>query len=285
MLKLDEFESAFKAADKVPYEHIDITIGSAIVVTDLPTEAARLFGRDAAEFLRAIGTNETTWSTLSADDYQHVGQLLNVVEERRPDLIVAYRNLQGRARDFPFSLGSHVDVLTQATSTPVLLLPTPGPDGRLSEKCSATRNVMVLTDHLTGSNRLIGYGAHFTADDGLLVLAHLEDDAIFKRYLNVIGKIPEIETDEAREHIQHQLLKEPADYIDSCRAALQALNLPIRIEQVVAMGHHVEDCRRLTDEHHVDLLVMNTKDDEQLAMHGLAYPLAVEFRQLPLLLL
>jgi hypothetical protein len=39
------------------------------------------------------------------------------------------------------------------------------------------------------------------------------------------------------------------------------------------------------DEHHVDLLVLNTKDEDQLAIHGLAYPLAVELRNTPLLLL
>jgi len=30
---------------------------------------------------------------------------------------------------------------------------------------------------------------------------------------------------------------------------------------------------------------MNTKDEDQLAMHGLAYPLAIEVRSIPLLLL
>jgi len=30
---------------------------------------------------------------------------------------------------------------------------------------------------------------------------------------------------------------------------------------------------------------LNTKDEDQLAMHGLAYPLAVELRQIPLLML
>ena len=38
-------------------------------------------------------------------------------------------------------------------------------------------------------------------------------------------------------------------------------------------------------EDEVDLLVLNTKDDDQLAMHGLAYPLAIELREIPLLLL
>ena len=38
-------------------------------------------------------------------------------------------------------------------------------------------------------------------------------------------------------------------------------------------------------EHGVDLVVLNTKDEDQLAMHGLAYPLAIELRQIPLLML
>ena len=38
-------------------------------------------------------------------------------------------------------------------------------------------------------------------------------------------------------------------------------------------------------QHEADLLVMHTKDEDQLAMHGLAYPLAIEVRTVPLLLL
>ena len=45
------------------------------------------------------------------------------------------------------------------------------------------------------------------------------------------------------------------------------------------------DYRRLIAERNVKLLVMNTKDEDQLAMHGLAYPLSVELRDTPLLLL
>ena len=57
------------------------------------------------------------------------------------------------------------------------------------------------------------------------------------------------------------------------------------IEEIVTVGHRLADYKRLIDEHDVDLLVLNTKDEDQLAMHGLAYPLAVELRRLPLLLL
>ncbi len=41
----------------------------------------------------------------------------------------------------------------------------------------------------------------------------------------------------------------------------------------------------LIDEHKVDLLVMYAKDEDQLAMHGRTYPLAVELRHIPLLML
>jgi hypothetical protein len=41
----------------------------------------------------------------------------------------------------------------------------------------------------------------------------------------------------------------------------------------------------MVEENEADLLVMHTKDDDQLAMHGLAYPLAIEVRSIPLLLL
>ena len=96
---------------------------------------------------------------------------------------------------------------------------------------------------------------------------------------------PEIETETAREAILRQLLKEPHDYIRSCREVLEAQDLPLKLEEIVGMGHHLADYRRLIEEHQVDLLVLNTKDEGQLAMHGVAYALAVELRRIPLLML
>ena len=91
-----------------------------------------------------------------------------------------------------------MDVLTQATSTPIVLLPAPTAEGRLPGNCQDTMRVMVLTDHLTGDGVLIDYGARFTQDGGTLVLTHLEDDVAFGRYLDAIAKIPAIDTDTAR---------------------------------------------------------------------------------------
>lgn len=287
MGKLDQFESAFKSAAKAVYSYSPIAISKVLVVTDLDEEHTRHFTSDVRALLLALSDDrdDIDWQTHHADADESVGDLLEVIEQQRPDLICCYRNLHSRARHYPFSLGAHVDVLTQAIDTPVLLLPAPSHEGRLDDRLTQARSVMVLTDHLTDAAHLIDYGVRFAPQDGTLVLVHLEDDATFERYIGTIGKIPSIDTDHARERIRGQLLKEPADYIGSVRGVLQGALAQLSIEEEVRMGHHVSDCREVIKSHGIELLVMNTKDDEQLAMHGLAYPLAIELRDLPLLLL
>ncbi|RLB61055.1 MAG: hypothetical protein DRI90_12270 [Deltaproteobacteria bacterium] len=286
MSKLDQFASAFKSAAKAVYAHTPVTMGKVMVVSDLPAERSRRFADDVTDFLRVLGDRDpVVWHEHGAKPEEDVGDLLDEIERERPDLICCYRNLHGRARSFPFSLGAHVDVLTQATTTPVLLLPLPTDDGRLVETCENTDTVLVLTDHLTGRDRLVDYALRFTSTGGTLILAHLEDDAVFERYLDTIGKIPSIDTDNARERIRSQLCKEPHDYICSVREVLAVTAPNLKVEEEVRMGHRIGDCKQLVEEGDVDLVVMNTKDAEQLAMHGLAHPIAIELRGVPLLML
>ena len=61
--------------------------------------------------------------------------------------------------------------------------------------------------------------------------------------------------------------------------------VPVTIEHVVRFGHRLSEYRSLIEEHEIDLLVLNTKEEDQLAMHGMAYELAVELRHIPLLML
>ena len=81
------------------------------------------------------------------------------------------------------------------------------------------------------------------------------------------------------------MLKAARDYIDSCRRVLSAEHVDITIEDIVTVGHHLNEHKRLIQECEVDVVVMNTKDEDQLAIHGLAYPLTIELRDTPLLLL
>lgn len=286
MSKLDQFESAFKSAAKEQYRYSAVTLAKILVVTDLNESASMRFCDDVKAFLDVVQVKDgAKWAVHHTTPNGDVGELLEVVEREHPDLICSYRNLHGRARHYPFSLGAHIDVLTQATSTPVLLLPPPTDEGRLDPSCRGTQQVLLLTDHLQGSDSMIDYGAHFATATGRLVLAHLEDDAAFERYMGVIGKIASIDTDDARAAIGKQLLKEPADYMESVRAVLRKTIPGLSLATEVAMGHRVQDCLRLIEAKDIELVVVNTKDEDQLAMHGLAYPLAIELRAVPLLML
>jgi hypothetical protein len=228
--------------------------------------------------------DSVNWRTVQGDAVQTVKELLDLVEKEDPDLICAYRHLHSQAWRWPYSLGEELDVLTQITSSPVLILPHPKAQP-LDEILKGTGSVMAITNHLTGDHRLVNVAAHFTEQSGTLVLTHIEDEKVFKSYIEVISKIPSITTETAEEEILKQLLKEPHDYIRSCSDTLQAEGLALKVQAIVTLGHHIADLTRLVEEHQLDLLVLHAKDEDQAAMHGQAYSLAVELRKIPLLML
>jgi nucleotide-binding universal stress UspA family protein len=284
MLNLDQYESVFRSAAKQAYQYQPMHIDHVLLCTDMLPEQLTIFRESVAAFLKPLG-DSLRWTLIGNDAFSDAETLLNICTEKQPDLICTYRNLRSKNRKFPFSLGSYVDVLTQATKVPVMLLPAPNEDGSLGERCTELAQVLVMTEHLTGSNTLVNYGALFTKQGGELFLVHLEDDHVFARYAESISKIPEVDTDIAVATIRAQLLKEPADFIKSCADVLRSEGVNLTVHEVVKMGHHVSDCRQLIDHYGVDLLVMNTKDEGQAAMHGLAYPIAVEIRDTAMLLL
>jgi len=286
MTEIDHFESSFKAADKIPYHHQGVSIESVLVVTDLEQAGADELQEQVRQFLSVLETEKPPeWHVLTQSDYSQVGELLEIVERLQPDLICTYRNLHIRATEYPYSLGVYIDVLTQATTVPVLLLPHPANLPPSQSVPTGTKTVMAITDHLTGDDDLVGNSVAFTSPNGKLILTHVEDEATLLRYVETISKIPTINTELAEEALRRQLLKEPRDYIHSCQKILAEMDPSLEVETIVTFGYHLVDYKRLIIEHDVSLLVLNTKDDDQLAMHGLAYPLSIELRETPLLLL
>ena len=285
MGKVDQFESTFRAAVKSVYSYRPPKLTKVLVVTDLDPQGAATFTDGCKRFLEVLA--EARWETLNGEQFHNVAELLNLVVEDDPDLICTYRHLHSNAWKWPHSLVEHVDVLTQVTSCPVMVIPHPARGGALDHVLTDTDVVMAITDHLTGDDRLVNFAVRFTAPGGRLYLTHVEDEGVFERYMDVVSRIHQIDTDIARETIRAQLLKEPADYIRSCAEVLakDAKEHALSVEPVVALGHRLSEYERLIQQHEVDLLVMNTKDEDQLAMHGMAYPLAVDLRTIPLLML
>ena len=284
MTNIDQFESVFKAATKTSFAYRAIEMGKVLLVTDMEADPAQQLSDQVRNFLTVLGEVESVnWRTVQGDEFHTVKELLDLVEKEGPDLICAYRHLHSEAWRWPHSLGEELDVLIQITSSPVLVLPHPRAQP-LDEILKGTRSVMALTNHLTGDHRLVNFAVHFTEEKGTLCLTHIEDEPVYRGYMDVISKIPTITTDIAEEEILRQLLKEPHDYIRSCSDTLQAEGLALKVQAIVTLGHHIAELTRLVEEHQVDLLVLNAKDEDQAAMHGQAYSLAVELRKIPILM-
>lgn len=283
MTNIDQFESIFKKASKAKFELEDVDLDSMLVIADGDEEQTDRFLDQVIDFLdTTLLTKEINWHKLTGNDHKSVDDVVQKVNSLRPDLVCTFRNLHAPATDYPYSLGVYLDVLSQATDIPVLVLPSPHRQAAIP---TDTSSVMAIADHLTGDNHLVSYAARLTSPDGKLLLTHVEDQMVFNRYMEVIGKIASIDTESAREAIEEQLLNEPRDYIGSCSAGLAEAELPIHVEEVISFGHSLLDYKQLIEKRDVDLLVLNTKQEDQLAMHGLAYPLCVELRDTPILML
>lgn len=285
MPRLDQFESIFRAASKNPFQLQPPAFRRLTMVTDLEGGAAYDFGEKVKAFLRVLGRDDVVWNLINGSEYDSLAGLLELIRTDGPDLIVTYRHLHTGAERSPHTMGEHVEAVTQGTEIPVFLLPHPDNVDAAAHAMENTNVVMALTDHLAGDDALVNAAVALTEPDGTLFLTHIEDEMTFGRYIHAIRRIQAIDTDVARTALEERLLQDARDYIASVEHHLDAADVPITITPIVAMGQHLSLFRDLIERHNVDVLVMNTKDDDQHAMHGLVHPLAVELRRIPLLLL
>ena len=273
----------FRKAEREAFAYADVPLASVAIVTDQPADEVGTLKEKLTSFLPQLQRAEQ-WHVSADGDYDTVDSLIKRIEDQQPDLVVTYRHLFEESFVPQHSLGVYLDVLTQVLQPPVLVLPgtavDPAPLDREPGKC-----VMAVTDHIAGDDRLINFAAAMTPSGGDLWLCHVEDDAVFSRYLRAIERIPEIDTDQAKRLIDQQLLKEAGDFIDTCLEELRAQRSDISLHSSISRGHRLKEYVHLVESHNVDLLVVNTKDEDQLAMHGMAYALSVELIERTLLLL
>ncbi len=281
--QIDEFESMFRRAERETFTFADIPINSIALITDRDQVATETLQQTVLKFMPRL-ESAASWHAITGDTYANVGELLQRIDDQQLDLIITYRHLQEQSLVPRHSLGVFLDVLTQSTSIPVLVLPgTAAKPVSIAERyCN---RVMVVADHISGDNRLINYGVRMCSPGGTIWLCHIEDDAVFERYMRAIERIPEIESEQARKLIGEQLLKEAGDFITTCVETLREDGPNVTYQQNVQRGHHLRQYRKLIDSHDIDLLVLNTKDEGQLAMHGKAYSVSVEFSDVAMLLL
>lgn len=280
---IDEFESIFRRSEREIFQYVDIPIENITVISDHASDHAQQTIDMARKFVPRLEST-ANWRIISGDQFSTVAELLEVLDAQQTDLVMTHRHIHQTSRVPQHSLGVYLDVLTQTTSIPVFVLPgsAAAPASVADRICD---RVMVVADHISGDNRLINYGAKMCRTGGSLWLCHIEDDRVFQRYMDAISRIPEIDSDDARVLIENQLIRDAQEFIDGCSDVIQAEGPNINVKSFVGRGHHLTDYRKLIEDNDVDLLVVNTKDDDQLAMHGRAYSLSVELTNVSMLLL
>jgi hypothetical protein len=116
MTNVDQFESMFRSASREVFRHERVNVESVLVVTDRDEENAGFFADQIRQFLKVVSADEKArWRDVNGSEFQTAGELLAVVESASPDIICTYRNLHSSAWRWPYSLGTHVDLLTQRT--------------------------------------------------------------------------------------------------------------------------------------------------------------------------
>lgn len=286
MSEIDQFESVFRAAFHEPFKYEHKTISSILFLGDLGADALASTFERVTKMLDPVFTKDhPQFSYIQVKPENTTQDILNNIEAQQADLIITYRNLYSNAWQFPHSLGEQLDVLIQRTSMPVLVIPHPLSEYSSGHAMQNTDRVMVLSDHLNTENHLTSIAADFTHPNGELSLFHFEDQIAFDRVISTISKIPAINTDTAKFAIKEQLAVESHQYMDSCQAKLKDTHPNITIKKQCIFGKLLESIKEFIQVNKIDLLVMNTKDQDQLAMHGLSYPIAVEIRQIPILMI
>lgn len=280
---IDEFQSVFRRAERPRFRYRRPQLESALLVTDRnAVEAARL--RDVVVgFADRLG--ELDWRIVLDEDYHTASELLELVHEAQPDLVVTYRYLDEHGLIPHHALGVYVELVAQCSPAPVLLLPASGAtDFPVPSELPACREVIVVTDYLTGDDRLVNYGAALSPADGKLILAHIEDSVTFRRYMQAVARIPDVPTDLFREQLARQLLHDAERYAQSAAEALAGVCPRLNVQSVVRFGRSLRHYAELISEHRADLVVFNTQAEDQHAMSGLSYSMATEFSHVPLLL-
>lgn len=281
MTQIDEFESIFRRAERERFSYQPMPMSRVALLTDRDRDFAESAVSAVQRHLPALAGSE--FELVTGDRFSTVNEVIELLTDLEPDLVVTFRHLQEGMLVPQHSLGVYLDVLTQVLKPPVLMLPGTSADPDLPT--TEAKSVLVLTDHIRGDARLISAAAAFAPAAAELHLAHVEDDLVFQRYMNTIDRIPGLNSDVARDQLEATLLGDARQYMEAAVEGLEAAGVPHTTTLHLERGHRLKAFKSLIEQSAADVCVFNTKDDEQLAMHGMAYAVAVEVVDRSLLLL
>lgn len=277
MLKLDHFASIFRAADKETIAIREREIVKVLIVTDVGYEKSlEIWERWRAFFFQTV-----TVRVLHGEESLDISTITEKLDEADCDLIVSYRCLHSENWRYPHAIGSYVEVITQLTSKPVLLMPHIRED---TKDYAPPESIVLLSNDLTKASDALAWACCFRGHRSRCTLVELENMVHFNRVLDVIAKIPQLDTDVAREKIMKQMHTDSADWVIRSQKILKNWKRPPSLARKQVVQNALAACSDIVQQVGAELIVLNTKAEDQLALHGLVYPFMVHFRHTPLLL-
>ncbi len=281
--QIDKFESRFKSAYKKGYNYQNIEFSKITLITRKNLNHAKKIQEISSNLLPQY-KEQYEWSLLPEDSFSSVREVLEKIEEFKPDIIISERNIKVTEESLVYGLSPYVETITQVTQTPVLLLANQSTE-QLEASIQNCDKVLAETNRLTGDDRIINWAVAFARPNGSLHLNHIEDSKTFNRYAEVLEKIPEINSALAQTKLKEELLKLPSDFISSVEKVLKTEVPELTVEGFVVLGHSIKDYKKFIETHEIDLLIVNSKNEDHLAMEGIAYEIAVEFKSNTILFL
>ena len=277
MLKIDHFASVFRAADKEIISIREREISKVLIVTDVNHEKSL----EIWERWRSLFVHSVDVVILHGETSRDISTITQKVEEAECDLIISYRCLHSDNWKYPHAVGSYIEVMTQLTSKPVLLMPHVLEDTR---EYAPPESIVLISDDLTKEADLLGWACSFRGSQARCTLVELHNEAHFHRMMDVIAKIPQIDTEVAKDKIYLQLQKDSLDWVSRSQEIVGRWERPLSLQRTEMAQSCMTSCTELVQKEASELIVLNTKDEDQLAIHGLVYPFMVQFRHVPLLL-
>ena len=203
------------------------------------------------------GSNDTSWETLKSR-----------IDETNADLIVSERLLFENHKDFDHSLGVYIEAVSQTFSTPLLIV---------GERTPTTGNVIVGFETAVFDTDIINKAMSFC--DEKLILAHIIDKGIYDQFSYALDRVPDLVYSDFEEEIKNQLNQYVFNLSKGVNKALSDIDnsLHSNVISYSNIGVVSREFKDLIEKYKPSLLAFQSKDETQLAMHGLGYAMAVEF--------
>lgn len=285
MPTIDEFESRFRRAIKPLYDYEEISISSVVLVLD----GKAISDEDLENIKRCtkaiFGLNDPDLriETFNISEFTSVVDCIRNIRALNPDLIISERLLGLPDTTLP-SIGAYVDSFSYRVDCPVCIVPFNFLK-RNYEKCEALKNIMVLSESIQGDSKLVNFALNFVSIGTKLVLTDMINGKTFNYYIELVSKIASIETEPAREELQKLIVKMASEFEDDCITKLEEIMPDLAVAKHIDFAYKVQDYLNILNEHKADILIINSRTDEEKNLNTIAHSLAISVTDIPVMLI